>query len=93
MAVLNKRFETKATSQEMKTYISTKLLPNPALSSMLDQAVWDGNILRIDSKLGKGTITLSDYLVVVYFEFSLFGSVAKKAIEASLDNEFKQLGK
>lgn len=93
MATLNKRFETKATAQEMKTYISTKLLPNPALSSMLESAIWDGNILKIDSKLGKGTITLTDNLIVVYFEFTLFGSVAKKAIEASLDKEFKQLGK
>lgn len=93
MATLNKRFETKATAQEMKTYISTKLLPNPALSSMLESAIWDGNVLKIDSKLGKGTITLTDNLIVVYFEFTLFGSVAKKAIEASLDKEFKQLGK
>ena len=92
MAVLKRRFETQASAAEMKSYISTKLLPNPALASLMESAVWEGNVLRVNSKLGKGTLTLEDKVIDVFFELTLFGSVAKSALEATLDKEFKQLG-
>jgi len=91
MATINRTFETQATADEMKSFVSTKLLPNPALASMLDSAIWQGNVLLVNSKLGKGTITLQDRLVIVNFELTFFGSVAKNAIESTLEKEFKQL--
>lgn len=93
MARLYKQFSTNYSASEMKNFISTKLLPNPALSAFLESTLWDGNTLIIKSKLGSGTIKLEDKLITVDFEFNIFGSVAKKAIEATLDKEFKQLGK
>ena len=92
MAVFSKSFNTKANRDEMKNYISTKLLPNPALASLLETTIWDGYVLRIISKLGKGTITLTDYKADVYFDLNFLGSMAKTTLEATLDKEFKQLG-
>jgi len=91
MSTINKRFETKATAVEMKHYIDTNILTNTLIRSVLEQASWTGNTLYASSKLGKGTIKISDYLVEVDIELSLFGSFAKKSLEATLDKEFKQL--
>lgn len=93
MAVINKTFTTKQSAVEMKNYISTKLLPNPALSSLLDSAFWDGDTLHINSKLGSGNIKLYDYRVDVYIDLNIFGSAAKKVIESTLDSEMKLLNK
>ncbi|HOQ48785.1 MAG TPA: hypothetical protein PLV01_03030 [Candidatus Kapabacteria bacterium] len=93
MAKLQKQFQTNYSATEMKNYISTKLLPNPTLATFLESTNWEGNTLFINSKLGKGKIILENNLITIDFEFSLFGSVAKKTIEATLDREFKQLGK
>ncbi|MGE5481126.1 MAG: polyhydroxyalkanoic acid system family protein [Chloroflexota bacterium] len=75
----------------MKTYVSTKLLPNPTLKSFLDSAVWQGNTLVVKSKFGHGTINLKDNLVEIDIELSFFGSLAKGRIESTLDNEMKKL--
>jgi hypothetical protein len=91
MSRIQKKFQTKSNATEMKSYISTKLLPNPALSSLLDSANWIDNTLYIQSKLGKGTITLRDYLIEVDIELTLFGQIAQKTIETTIDNEFKLL--
>lgn len=91
MATINKTFKTKYTSIEMKNYISTQVLPNPALKSLLETVRWEANTLYINSKLGHGTIKLEDNSAHVYIELNLFGSMAKKAIESTLDSEFKQL--
>ncbi len=91
MSTINKKFETKATAVEMKHYIDTNILTNSVIRSFMEQARWEGNTLFASSKLGKGTIKLSDYLVEIDIELSLFGSFAKKSLEATLDKEFKQL--
>lgn len=93
MSVIRKTIATKATADEMKNYVSTKVLPNPALSTMLESATWNGYVLSVNSKLGNGTFTLSDNKVEIYLELSFFGSIAKKQIEDALDGEFKQLNK
>ncbi len=77
----------------MKEYISTKLLPRPELKTLLDKVEWNGDTLKIDSKLGDGTVTLQDNLVVVDIQLSFFGSMAQKKIESALEENFKQLGK
>ena len=91
MSSINKKFQTKANVVEMRHFIDTKVLTNPALKPMLDTANWQGNTLYLTSKLGKGTITLYDNLVEVNIELSFLGSMAKSTLEATLDKEFKQL--
>lgn len=93
MAKFYKQFQTKSSAVEMKTFISTKILPNPTLATFLDNTNWEGNTLHIKSKLGNGKIILEDNLLTIDFDFNLFGSVAQKTIEATLDKEFKQLEK
>ncbi|MCX8055290.1 MAG: polyhydroxyalkanoic acid system family protein [Ignavibacteria bacterium] len=93
MAKLYKQFKTNYSALEMKNYISTKLLPNPTLASFLESTYWEGDTLFINSKLGKGKIILENNLITIDFVFSFLGSVAQKTIEATLDKEFKQLGK
>lgn len=91
MASLHKKFKTKASITEMRHFIDTKLLLNPALKPMIDTAQWNGDSLFITSKMGKGTITLFENLVEVNFDLNFIGSMAKNSIEAALDKEFKQL--
>lgn len=91
MSDINKKFSTKYTTVEMKNYISTKLLPNPALGSLLEHTEWNDNILFIRSKIGNGQIILQDYLVEINIKLSIFGSLTKRGLEAALDKEFKQL--
>ena len=91
MAIIQKKFKTKHTATEMKNAINTKILPNPALSAILESVNWVGNTLHVDSKLGKRTFSLFDYLIEIYIELTLFGSIARKTIEDALDREFKQL--
>ena len=73
----------------MKSFISSKLLPRPELSALLDSSEWRGDTLLIDSKLGKGTFSLFDYRIDVFIELNFFGSAAQKVIEATLDKEIK----
>ncbi len=91
MSKITKKFETKASATEMRHYIDTKILTNSVIHSVLETASWQGNVLYASSKLGKGTITLSDNLVEIDIELSFFGGFAKKALEETLDKEFRQL--
>lgn len=91
MSRIQKKFQTQSTASDMKQYISNNLLTNPALNSLLDSAIWIENTLHVQSKLGKGTISLRDYLIEVDIELTLFGKVAQKSLESALDNELKLL--
>jgi hypothetical protein len=91
MSAIKKSFNTKYSAVEMKNYISTNLLPNPALSSLLEHTNWEDNNLFIKSKLGSGYIMLFDNRVDIDIQLSIFGSLTKKGLEAALDKEFKQL--
>lgn len=91
MATIQKTFQTNATAIEMKHYIDTKVLPQPALKALLEEVCWQGYTLNISSKLGNGQIILKDNEVEILIHLTLFGSMAKKTLEATLDKEFKQL--
>ncbi len=91
MSTINKKFKVKASITEMRHFIDTKLLPNPALGTLIDNAKWTGNTLFIQSKLGKGTIELFENLVEVNIDLNFLGNMARNTIEATLDKEFKQL--
>lgn len=91
MSSIKKSFKTKYTAMEMKNYISSNLLPNPTLSSLMESTQWDNNTLYINSKIGNGTIELNDYKVDINIQLTLFGTLTKRALESSLDKEFKQL--
>jgi trehalose/maltose hydrolase-like predicted phosphorylase len=91
MSSIKKKFETKYTVDEMKHFINTNILTNSVIKSVLETAQWNGNELFASSKLGKGYIRLSDYLIEIDIELNMFGSFAKKILESTLDDKFKQL--
>jgi len=91
MAVIQKTINTKATAAEMKTYINQHLLTRKDLSALLNSALWVGNTLNVDSKLGDGTIVLQDFKLEITINLSFFGKIAKKQLESSFDDGFKQL--
>lgn len=91
MAKINKTFKTKKSAQEMKEYISEKILTRPELAPLLEKAFWDGFILRVESKIGDGVIIAADNQLDVMIELSFFGSIAQKTIEDQLDKNFKYL--
>lgn len=91
MSRIQKKFQTQSTSSEMKNYINTHLLTNSALNALLDSAIWIENTLHVQSKLGRGTITLKDYLIDIDIELTLFGKIAQNSLESAIDNELKLL--
>lgn len=91
MSRIQKKFQTQSTAIEMKNYINNNLLNNSALKALLDSAIWIENTLHVQSKLGKGTISLQDYLIEIDIELSLFGKVAQKSLESAIDKELKLL--
>lgn len=91
MAVIHKIINTKATAAEMKIYINQNLLTRKDLSALLNSAMWVGNTLNMDSKLGDGTIILRDYQLELNINLSFFGKIAKKQLESSFDDGLKQL--
>jgi len=91
MSTISKKFETKASKEELKTYINTKVLSRQELAPLINSAVWNGDVLTIDSKFGDGTVTLLEQEIEVTIHLSMFGSMAKSAIESSLDKGFKEL--
>ncbi|MCX7736190.1 MAG: polyhydroxyalkanoic acid system family protein [Candidatus Kapabacteria bacterium] len=91
MSRIQKKFQTQATAIEMKNFINNNLLNNSALKALLDSAIWIENTLHVQSKLGKGTISLQDYLIEIDIELSLFGKVAQKSLESAIDKELKLL--
>lgn len=91
MSRITKSIRTNYTASEMKNYVSTEVLPNKALSSLLSSAIWVGDTLKLESKFGRGTIELFDNLVNINIELSFMGSLARRTIEGTLDTEFKRL--
>lgn len=91
MATIRKSIETEATAEEMKSYINLKLLSRNELQALFDSAFWHGDTLHISSKLGNGTIALSDNKADIVIELSLFGGVAKKTLENIFESELKKL--
>lgn len=91
MSRIQKKFQTQATAIEMKNFINNNLLNNSALKALLDSAIWIENTLHVQSKLGKGTISLQDYLIEIDIELTLFGKVAQKSLESAIDKELKLL--
>lgn len=91
MATINKKFETKYSAIEMRHYVDTNILTNSTIRSLFNDVQWTGNTLYASSKLGKGTFTLHDNLIEINIDLNFLGGFAKKAIEQTIDKEFKQL--
>ncbi|MBI3259144.1 MAG: hypothetical protein HYZ54_06700 [Ignavibacteriae bacterium] len=81
MSVIHKTISTKMTAVEMKDYINQHLLTRKDVSALLNT----------NSKLGDGTIVLTDNKLEITFSLSFFGKLARKRIEANFDDIFKQL--
>ncbi|MBU3741673.1 MAG: hypothetical protein FGM24_05245 [Candidatus Kapabacteria bacterium] len=91
MARIQQTIDTSKSIVEMRTLIDTKVLGRPEISLLIEQHHWDGNVLHASGKLGKGTITLEHQRVVIDIELSMFGSVAKGAIEQQLNDQIKRI--
>ncbi len=93
MATITKVIETSKTALEMQILITTKVLPRPEVSVLLDKTHWEANVLHASGKLGKGTLTVEDYRVIIHIELSLFGSAARGTVEQILTEQVTRLGK
>ena len=93
MSKIQKKFQTKHTTLEMKNFINANVLPNPALKPFLETTNWINDTLHVTSKLGKGTIILRNYEIEVDIDLNFLGKMAKGTLESTLDKEFKQLNK
>jgi len=91
MAEITKTIHTKYTAAEMKLYVNQHILSRKELTALLNSAVWVGNTLNVKSKLGSGTVVLSDNLVEISITLSFFGKLAQKQLESEFDAGFKQL--
>lgn len=91
MSIIHKKINTKYEVDEMKNIINSKILPNPAVKAMMNDYTWDNNVLKINSKLGLGTIKLFPRLAEIILELNVFGKMAGRTLEDTLDKEFKQL--
>ncbi|GAB1430509.1 hypothetical protein MASR2M18_13420 [Ignavibacteria bacterium] len=92
MATIHKKFTTDKNAVEIKKYIDETFLDRKEVKALIDTAVWVGFTLHVTSKFGKGTLEARDNLAEVNIELSLFGSAAKKAIETTIEKNFKELG-
>lgn len=92
MATIHKKFSTEKNALEIKEYINDTFLSRKDVKALIDTAVWVGFTLHVTSKFGKGTLDARDNLAEVNIELSLFGSAAKKAIETTIEKNFKELG-
>jgi|JI9StandDraft_1071089.scaffolds.fasta_scaffold1255181_1 hypothetical protein len=90
-STIRKNISTKATAEEMKLYINQNILSRKELTALFDSAVWVGNTLNVQSKLGSGTVVLQDNLVEITINLSFFGKLTKKQLESGIDIGFKQL--
>lgn len=91
MSRIKKQFKTSYKADEMKNWVSSNILPNPMIGSVLNSSNWTDYNLFLDTKIGTGNILIQDYLVDIDFELNIIGSMASKTIEDALDNEFKKL--
>lgn len=92
MARIQQTIDTTKSVAEMRTLIDTKVLGRPEVSLLIERHHWDGNVLHAAGKLGQGTITLEHGKVLIDIELSMFGAVAKGAIEQQLQDQIKRLG-
>lgn len=91
MSIIHKKINTKYEIDEMKSIINSNILPNAAVKAVVNDYTWDNNTLKINSKLGMGTIKLFPKLVEIILELNVFGKMAGRTLEDTLDKEFKQL--
>lgn len=92
MARINTTVTTKTTALEMRRMLDERVLSNPELQTLLPHHHWDGMVLHASGPLGKGTVALADYRIVIDIELSIFGSVAKRSIEERLVTQLSRLG-
>ena len=93
MARIHQTIQTSKSALEMRLLLDTKVLTRPEFALLITDHHWDGNVLHASGKMGRGTITLADQLVTVDIELSMFGAAAKGAIEQTLNEQIKRLGK
>lgn len=91
MSVIHKRIKTKYSIDEMKKIIDNKILTNSAIKPMVNDYYWIEDTLKISAKIGNGTIKLFPQLAEITIELNVFGKMAGKTLENTLDKEFKQL--
>ncbi len=93
MAIIHQTLETNKSVAEMRHSLDEKVLHRPEVQFLLDEHHWEGNVLHAKGKMGSGTITLEDKKVIIDIQLSLFGSAAKGAIEQTLTDQIKKLGR
>lgn len=91
MAKINRKFSTKHNADDMKSWISVKLLSNDLVRQIATKTEWQGNSLYLVSTIGTGFIHLRDYEIEVDIELTLFGSMMSRTLEETLEKEFKKL--
>jgi len=91
MNKITKKFSTKYTADEMKNWISVKLLTNDLVRQLTTKTEWQANSLYLESSIGKGFIHLRDYEIELDITLSIFGSMMSRTIEDTFDKEFKKL--
>lgn len=91
MGKITRKFSTKHNADEMKNWISVKLLSNELVRQIATKTDWQGNSLYLESSIGNGYIHLRDYEIEVDIELTLFGSMMSRTIEDTLENEFKKI--
>ena len=93
MATIHQTIETNKSVAEMRHSLDEKVLHRTDVTFLLDEHYWDGNVLHAKGKMGTGTITLEDKKVILDIHLTLFGSAAKGAIEQTLTDQLKKLGR
>lgn len=91
MSKITRKFSTKYTADEMKNWISLKLLSNDLVRQIATKTEWQGYSLYLESSIGKGYIHLRDYEIEIDIELSIFGSMMSRTIENTFEKEFKKL--
>lgn len=91
MGKITRKFTTKHNADEMKNWISVKLLSNELVKQIATKTEWQGYSLYLESTIGKGYIHLRDYELEVDIELTMFGTMMSRTIEDTLENEFKKI--
>lgn len=91
MSVIHKKITTKYDVEQMRDIINNKILSNSAVKSLVNDYYWVDDTLKITAKIGNGTIKLFPQLAEIIIELNVFGKMAGKSLEETLDKEFKKL--
>jgi len=91
MNKISKKFTTKYTADEMKNWISVKLLSNDLVRQITTKTEWREYSFYLESSIGKGYIHLRDYEIEIDIELSIFGSMMSRTLEDTFEKEFKKL--